>query len=280
MDIKNVKSRNLDVKQKLNVKKLKIIKYKWINKRKCAKKKNYICKQSGIKSQRKRCCTWKVRSHKGMVDSKKYGRKCKWVGMFTTHKRKLSCKWMKKSKNSKQKRCCTYTKSCKRTCAKVGSCKNHGKKCKWEGFIIKVTKNSKCYWKAYSVKGGRKGRKRYCCHMTNRCEGETCKVVRKQCKLVKTIYVKSHSKCSTKKFVTKKNHHGKMKVCCTWMERCSKSIKKGKSCKKLNKKCKKSERITWWNGKNCKWVKVKNGRHKRCCSYKNYCVGKKCSKKK
>jgi len=64
------------------------------------------------------------------------------------------------------------------------------------------------------------------------------------------------------------------------MERCSKSIKKGKSCKKLNKKCKKSEKITWWNGKNCKWVKVKNGRHKRCCSYKNYCVGKKCSKKK
>jgi len=82
-----------------------------------------------------------------------------------------------------------------------------------------------------------------------------------------------------KKIRHQKNHHGKMKVCCTWMERCSKSIKKGKSCKKLNKKCKKSERITWWNGKNCKWVKVKNGRHKRCCSYKNYCVGKKCSKK-
>jgi len=26
-------------------------------------------------------------------------------------------------------------------------------------------------------------------------------------------------------------------------------------------------------------LKLKNGRHKRCCSYKNYCVGKKCSKK-
>jgi len=103
MDIKNVKPKNSDVKQKPNVKKIKIIKYKWINKRKCAKK-NYICKQSGLKSQRKRCCTWKVRSHKGMVDSKKYGRKCKWVGMFTTHKRKLSCKWMKKSKKFKTKK--------------------------------------------------------------------------------------------------------------------------------------------------------------------------------
>jgi len=40
--------------------------------------------------------------------------------------------------------------------------------------------------------------------MTNRCEGETCKMIRKQCKLVKTIYVRTHSKCSNKKFMTKK----------------------------------------------------------------------------
>jgi len=57
-------------------------------------------------------------------------------------------------------------------------------------------------------------------------------------------------------------------------------LKKEKAAKKLNKKCKKSERITWWNGKSCKWMNVKNGRTRRCCSYKNYCAGKKCTKKK
>jgi len=41
------------------------------------------------------------------------------------------------------------------------------------------------------------------------------------------------------------------------MTRCTKSIKKAKSCKVLNRKCKFTSVITWYKGKSCKWMTIK-----------------------
>jgi len=116
--------------------------------------------------------------------------------------------------------------------------------------------------------------------MTRKCIGDKCKVLRKHCNVVKTIFVRTHSKCSFKKFISKNKHHGKRKECCRWMSRCTKSLNKAKSCKVLNRKCKFTSVITWYKRKSCKWMTIKEGRNKRCCSYLNYCTEGKCVKKK